>query len=44
MTKLLIFMPRERRPKLLRASILGRVPPSGPIFGLTVSQGEERTC
>ena len=38
------FIPRERRPKLLRASILGRVPPSGPIFGLTVSQGEERTC
>ena len=26
----------KRRPKLLRASILGRVPPSGPIFGLTV--------
>ena len=44
MTKLLIFMPRERRSKLLRVSILGRVPPSGPIFGLTVSQGEERTC
>ena len=38
------FIPRERRPKLLRASILGRVPPSGPIFGLAVSQGEERTC
>ena len=38
------LMPRERRPKLLRASILGRVPPSDSTFGFAVSQGEEKTC
>ncbi len=38
------LMPRERPPKLLRASILGRVPSSGPTFGFAVSQGEEKTC
>ena len=25
------FMPREQRPKRLRASVLGRVPPYGPV-------------
>jgi len=38
------FMPRGRRPKRLRTSILGRVPPSGPGSGLTVSQEAQRTC
>ena len=35
---------QEGRPKLLRASIPGRVPPSDSTFGFAVSQGEEKTC
>jgi len=36
-------MPRGQRPKGLRTSILGRVPPSDPGFDLAVSQGVEKT-